>query len=592
MPRDITVTFEDGTNHVYKGAPDNITPDAVQARAQKEFNKPIVNLDGGVPTIRQNVGAEPQRRNYAISEVPMAAVTNIPKSTAEAVMGVYQAVTSPEETLKTISQAIGGGFYNALPKQAQKFVVDITQNPEGLKKAIDTANAIGGIYTDRYGDWEKIKRTMAEDPVGAMGDISMLFSGGAMGASKAGMAKTAGALTTAASATNPINVVAKPVEMYAKSKNALLQSQKEANATRDANVLAAQREGFVVTPGSLTPTGANVIKERIAGKTYLEQLASINNQQMADKVARRAVGLAENSALTPEAMKSIRKAEYAKGYEPVKNLGNIVADTVFLDDLTNIQSSYTGASKSFPLAVPDEVGNLIKKYNVEKFDAADAVDVIKKLREQASGNFRKGENDLAKSQLDISTALEGQIARTLEASGDPKLANLLEQFKTSRQRMAISHTIEDAIRVGSGSVDAKKLGRDIQNDKFMTGDLKTIAEFANTFPRVNVPPSTIGTPGANAVLNRSLSSAAGGGLGYLASGGNPLVSMAAMAAPELVSAGMRQYMLSKMGQQNILPKYDKYKNLSKGLSDEGVRNALLSIQAAELARENKNALAR
>jgi hypothetical protein len=539
---------------------------------------------------RQNVGAEPSRRNYALAEVPMAAVTNIPKSTAEAAMGIYQAVTSPIETAKTIGDVLAGGVYNILPKEAVSFIDKFDSNPANKERAIKTANAVGGIYTDRYGDWEKIKRTMAEDPIGAISDLSLLFSGGAGAASKVGMAKTAGALTTAASATNPINALVKPVEMMAKSKNAMLQTQKEANAVRDANVLAAQREGFVVTPGSLTPTGANVVKERIAGKTHLEQLASIKNQQMADKVARRAVNLPENAPLTSDSMKSIRKAEYAKGYEPVKNLGNIVADTVFLDDLTNIQSSYTGASKSFPLAVPDEVGNLIKKYNVEKFDAADAVDVIKKLREQASGNFRKGENDLAKSQLDISTALEGQIARNLEASGDPKLANLLEQFKASRQRMAISHTIENAIRVGSGSVDAKKLGRDIQNDKFMTGDLKTIAEFANTFPRVNVPPSTIGTPGAATVVGRSLSGGAGAVAGALA-GGGPGAFVGAI-APELISAGMRQYMLSKMGQQNILPKYDKYKNLSKGLSDEGVRNALIAIQAGELARENKNALAR
>jgi hypothetical protein len=539
---------------------------------------------------RQNVGVEPSRRNYALAEVPVAAVTNIPKSTAEAAMGIYQAVTSPIETAKTIGDVLAGGVYNILPKEAVNFIDKFDSNPANKERAIKTANAVGGIYTDRYGDWEKIKRTMAEDPIGAISDLSLLFSGGAGAASKAGMAKTAGALTTAASATNPINALVKPVEIMAKSKNAMLQSQKEANAVRDANVLAAQREGFVVTPGSLTPTGANVVKERIAGKTHLEQLASIKNQQMADKVARRAVNLPENAPLTSDSMKSIRKAEYAKGYEPVKNLGNIVADTVFLDDLTNIQSSYTGASKSFPLAVPDEVGNLIKKYNVEKFDAADAVDVIKKLREQASGNFRKGENDLAKSQLDISTALEGQIARNLEASGDPKLANLLEQFKASRQRMAISHTIENAIRVGSGSVDAKKLGRDIQNDKFMTGDLKTIAEFANTFPRVNVPPSTIGTPGAATVVGRSLSGGAGAVAGALA-GGGPGAFVGAI-APELISAGMRQYMLSKMGQQNILPKYDKYKNLSKGLSDEGVRNALIAIQAGELARENKNALAR
>jgi len=541
---------------------------------------------------RQNVGAEPQRRNYALSEVPAAAVTNIPKSTAEAAMGIYQAVTSPIETAKTIGDVLAGGVYNILPKEAVSFIDKFDSNPANKERAIKTANAVGGIYTDRYGDWEKIKRTMAEDPIGAISDLSLLFSGGAGAASKAGMAKTAGALTTAASATNPINALVKPVEMMAKSKNAMLQSQKEANAVRDANVLAAQREGFVVTPGSLTPTGANVVKERIAGKTHLEQLASIKNQQMADKVARRAVGLPENSPLTPESMKDIRATEYAKGYEPVKNLGNIVADTVYLDDLANIQSKYTGPSKSFPEAVPDEVGKLISRYQVEKFDAADAVDVIKNLREQASGNFRKGENALAKSQLDISTALEGQIARNLEASGDPKLANLLEQFKASRQRMAISHTIEDAIRVGSGSVDAKKLGRDIQNDKFMTGDLKTVAEFANTFPRVNVPPSTIGTPGAGTVLGRSFSGAIGAGTGLLTSGGNPYAAMLGAAAPELVSAGMREYMLSQMGQRKILPKYDKYKNLAQGLSDEGVRNALIAIQAGEFARENKNALAR
>lgn len=47
MPRDITITFADGTQHVYKGAPDDVTPEAVQARAAQEFGKPIAGLDGG-----------------------------------------------------------------------------------------------------------------------------------------------------------------------------------------------------------------------------------------------------------------------------------------------------------------------------------------------------------------------------------------------------------------------------------------------------------------------------------------------------------------------------------------------------------------
>lgn len=47
MPRTVTVTFEDGTQHVYQGVPDDATPDSVTARATKDFNRPIVNIDGG-----------------------------------------------------------------------------------------------------------------------------------------------------------------------------------------------------------------------------------------------------------------------------------------------------------------------------------------------------------------------------------------------------------------------------------------------------------------------------------------------------------------------------------------------------------------
>ena len=47
MPRNITVTFGDGTSHVYQNTPDDVTPDMVQARAEKEFSKVARNIDGG-----------------------------------------------------------------------------------------------------------------------------------------------------------------------------------------------------------------------------------------------------------------------------------------------------------------------------------------------------------------------------------------------------------------------------------------------------------------------------------------------------------------------------------------------------------------
>ena len=50
MSRDVTVTFDDGTSHVYANAPDDITPDKVTERAQKEFSKKVTHLDGGKGT--------------------------------------------------------------------------------------------------------------------------------------------------------------------------------------------------------------------------------------------------------------------------------------------------------------------------------------------------------------------------------------------------------------------------------------------------------------------------------------------------------------------------------------------------------------
>jgi hypothetical protein len=55
---------------------------------------------------------------------------------------------------------------------------------------------------------------------------------------------------------------------------------------------------------------------------------------------------------------------------------------------------------------------------------------------------------------------------------------------------------------------------------------------------------------------------------------------------------MREYMLSKAGQRRIAPKYDRFKGLAEGLSDEGMRNALMTMQAGDITRENKNKLVR
>lgn len=544
-----------------------------------------------MPLAQPASGIPGPRRQYGLMEVPGQAVVNIPESAKKFGAGLYEAVTSPVQTIKGVWDIAAGALQNVLPESAVNFVNQFEANPAAAARAVEAANAVGGLYKERYGSYESIKRTLAEDPVGAAADLSTLFTGGAMATTKAAPSVSK-ALATAATATNPLSIVTKPAQAVLAAKEKVLPSailkEKEANAVRDATLRAAQAEGYVATPGAVTPTTRNILAERIAGKTHLEQLASVQNQTVTDRLARRAVGLTETAPLTSENMRQIRATEYTKGYEPIKRLGEIKTDPAFLDDLIAVEGRYAGPGASFPGAVPEPVSKLIKDFTVDKFTAKDAVEVTRTLREQAKANFKKGEDALAKAQIDVSNALENQIERSLAAAKRPDAANMLEQFRLSRQRMAVSHTIEDAIKEGGGSVVASKLARDIQSGKYVSGDIRTIAEFANVFPRVMQTPSQIGAPGAGTVLGRGLSGGAGAVTGSLIGGttGAGIGAAVGALAPEMVSAGMRNYLLSSMGQSRLLPGYEPL--AARAVSDRAARNLLLMQQA----NEQRNALAR
>jgi archaellum component FlaC len=111
MARDITVTFEDGTQHQYKGAPDDITPDIVAARAQKEFNAPVAHIDGGrtPEAASQESSATPKRFIDMPQEEQLAAVRNAPNQPTQQPSLTQDAI----EYLKSTGQNIGNIYAGA-----------------------------------------------------------------------------------------------------------------------------------------------------------------------------------------------------------------------------------------------------------------------------------------------------------------------------------------------------------------------------------------------------------------------------------------------------------------------------------------------
>jgi hypothetical protein len=184
---DITVTFNDGTSHVYRDAPESLTKEDVISRIAKDFSgKQIASLDrvaGG-----QKLSGE---------EVLTGAVTNFPSSVGSMLGDIYQAVTSPIQTTKAVLDLGAGILQNALPERLVKAIGED-------KASRDLASKVGQHYVERYGSVEGAKRALATDPAGVMADLSTVLTGGAMLPTRA-----APALATAARAVDPLMLAAR-----------------------------------------------------------------------------------------------------------------------------------------------------------------------------------------------------------------------------------------------------------------------------------------------------------------------------------------------------------------------------------------------
>jgi len=170
-------------------------------------------------------GIPKQRRDW--SDVPGEALINLGPSAANFYQGLVTAVTNPAQTVTGVLDIGAGALQNMLPKELVDLVNRIDNNPEAAKRAVDMANAVGGMYRDRYGSAEKIKNTLATDPVGAASDLSTLFTGSAgflkgYGRVGGGLGKVIGSSPSQIATTvAAYDTLAKPFEIAAKYTNPL-----------------------------------------------------------------------------------------------------------------------------------------------------------------------------------------------------------------------------------------------------------------------------------------------------------------------------------------------------------------------------------
>lgn len=212
--------------------------------------------------------------------------------------------------------------------------------------------------------------------------------------------------------------------------------------------------------------------------------------------------LDEKGWLVPGQLDDLERNGVGGSHEYVRDMirGALDKEQVLHPADWDAYASYADALKNLSdrgikqINIPGTEAKTVGGVNVETFDAGDAIKMTQILRDEASSAFAKGDKGLGKAKREAANAIESQIERHLFAMGKNG-GDLLKNFRESRILMAKAHDVGDAIREGSGAVNAKTFGAKLQRGKPLTGELATIGKFANTFGDVaGIPQSGHANP--------------------------------------------------------------------------------------------------
>lgn len=268
-------------------------------------------------------------------------------------------------------------------------------------------------------------------------------------------------------------------------RGAARQAQQIAREPLDALLNEATDVGLRVPPSTANPSLLNRTLEGVSGKVSTAQGASVLNQRVFNRLAKDAVGIADDVPLSKASVQAVRRSA-GQIYDDIGKTADVVTDQQFLDDLVKIPNARSSVVSDFPdlpVAGAQEIDEIVNGLLVDKFKAKSAIELIKQLRRNATSLF-KGADDptklaLARANRAAADAVDDMLARNLERTGRSDLA---AQYQAARKTIAQTHTIEAALNE-AGNINAKVLARQIDRGVPLSGGLGLSGRFANAFPQ-------------------------------------------------------------------------------------------------------------
>lgn len=257
--------------------------------------------------------------------------------------------------------------------------------------------------------------------------------------------------------------VAAPASKFLGGVGNQLTEQQANNAMRDEVHRAWRAAGGKIDPAAVGNGIPGV--QTLAGKEGMKQVVSVENAPVVTKLIREELGISGNGPISVKTLDDVRK-EAGRSYAGVAQISTQAAS-----DLESLKQA---------------------RFNAQELGAA----------------YKSTGNPAARQPwIDAKNTaqnLENLIEQHAQNAGKP---DLVKQLRKDRVRIAQSYDVETALNPSNGQIDAGTLAAGY-NGRNLTGNLKLVADVANTFPQYVIEPSRIGAPAVSRLGTYSAAQAA------------------------------------------------------------------------------------
>lgn len=307
---------------------------------------------------------------------------------------------------------------------------------------------------------------------------------------------------------------------------------------------AAQRLGVAVNPAEANPNVKTKMLVGATGEALVNAKAAKTNAPKWNDLARKDMGLPENTPLDDKAWDKAL-ARHDAPYQEVEKIPLMAPSSEVMDQLSKLKVDPLSTSSPEKAAKINGVIDRVVSQVADGLSGKNVVGQSRDFRKEANRTLRNPnstgvEVDIAEAQLGIAEALENLIDSNIS---NPKA---LSDFRNARMGKAKVYDWERATGVTTKQVDPLQVAKLAEKGKPLTGVLADVANVAGNFPDI----ANLNLPKEPLLYQRLRRGGAGGTAGFVLGGGP--VGAAIGAGLTSLGSEATANMLARPGMQNRL----------------------------------------